>query len=239
MSQFTKIIYILLATLIVLMPHLGIGHFVSIPEPYAQSLVTVLLLAIAYSVYLLHLRDIRKKNEEKKKLENEFSFSGKKLNEAYQYIGSVNRKLSLLHNVSTVLLNMTKNTTKGQRAIFEELLATAVTTLSHSSFGIFRFIQVENGRTEKEFTHTTRGYILLKSNISNKELLQISQASSRITEMNNLYVISTSDRDASIQCFLMLAKGENDINTEISTLQAVVDQAQLFYKYFSEIPRDM
>jgi hypothetical protein len=235
MTQFTKIIYTLLFVLIVLVPHLSIGHLFLIPERYAQSLIMVALFAVALGIYLLHQRDMRKKNKEKQKLEDKFSFSSKKLNDAYRYIGSVNRKLSILSAVGTDLLKRPKATKKGRRAIFEELLMTAVTTLSHSSWGMLRFVQVATMRTEQEFTHTTQGYILLKSTISNNELLRTRSASSKIAEIDNLHIISTSDEGASVQCFLMLAKGGNNIEAEVSTLRAIVDQAQLFYMYLSKM----
>ena len=238
MTQFTKIIYILLFVLIVLTPHFGIGHLFSIPELYAQSLTTLVLFGVAYIVYLLHRRDLRKTEKEKQTLENKFLFSSEKLNDAYRYIGSVNRRISLLNDMSTGLLGRTKETKKGKLAIFQELLMTAVMTLSHSSWGMFRFIQVVNGRTEKEFTYAAEKYILLKSNIGNRELLRIRRTSDRIAKIGNLHVVPTSDREASVQCFFIFAKGEYNIEVEISALQAIVDQAQLFYKYFSETPKD-
>ncbi len=237
MTQLTKIIYALLFVLIVLIPHFGIGHLFSIPERYAQSLITVALFAVAFGVYVLHRRDIRKKEEEKQTLENEFSFSSKKLTGAYQYIGSVNRRLSLLSAVGTHLLERPKETKKGKHAIFEELLMTAVTTLGRSSWGMFRFVHVADGRTVKEFTHTTQGYILLKSKIGNKELLQARNTSDRSAEIANLYVIPTSDHEAAVQCFLIFTKEENNIESEFFTLQAIVDQAQLFYRYLYEAPK--
>ncbi|OGD24284.1 hypothetical protein A2Z10_02670 [Candidatus Azambacteria bacterium RBG_16_47_10] len=236
MTRFTKIIYILLFILIVLTPHLGIGHLFSIPERYLQSLVTLALFAVALCVYLLHQRDIRRKDEEKQKLENRFSFSSKKLNDAYQYIGSVNRKLSLLSAVGTDLLKKPKETKKGRRVILEELLMTAVTTLGHSSWGMFRFIHTATGRTEQELVHIARGYILLRSTVSNNELLQTRQVSGNLAGIGDLHVISTSDRSAPVQCFLIFAKGKNNIEDEISTLRAIVDQAQLFYTYLSKTP---
>ena len=236
MAQLTKIIYILLFALIVLAPHFGIGHLFDIPERYAQSLITAALFGVAYIVYLLHQRDLRKKEEEKQKLENKFSFSSKALNDAYQYIGSANRKLSLLSAVSTDLLDRPKETKRGKRAIFEELLMTAVTVLGRSSWGMFRFIQATTGRTEQGFTHATQGYILLKSTISNNELLQARQVSDKIVKIGNLYVIPTSDRHAPVPCFFMFAKRENGVEAEISTLRAIVDQAQLFYTYLFEMP---
>jgi len=238
MNQLTKIIYVVLVILILLMPHVQIGHLLSVPEPYAQSAVTMTLLIIAYGIYHMHRSDIYKKEQEKQKVEEEFLFSSSKLNDAYQYIGSVNRKIPLFHDMSTGLIRLQKGTKKGQRAIFEELLMTAVTTLGHTSFGTFRFINLGNGRTEKEFTQTTKGYILLKTNISNNELMEIAEAPGRITEMNNMYVISTSDRDALIRCFLIFSRGENSIETEVPILQAITDQAQLFYKYLSENVRN-
>lgn len=226
----------MLFLLIVLTPHFNIGHIFFIPERYVQSLVVITLLAVAFGVYSLHQRDIQKKDEEKRKLEDKFSFSSENLNEAYRYIGSVNRKLSLLSAVGTDLLEKPKETKKGRRAIFEELLMTAVASLGHSSWGMFRFIQVATTRTEQEFTYATRGYILLKSNISNNELLQTRQVPDKIAGIGDLYMVSTSDRDAAVQCFLIFEKGENNIEAEVSTLRAIVDQAQLFYAYLFGTP---
>jgi len=239
MSQFTKTIYITLFVLIVLTPHFGIGHLFSIPERYAQSLASLALFGIAYVVYLLHRRDLRKKEEEKQELENRFSFSSKELNDAYRYIGSINRKLSILGAASSGLLEQPKGTRKNRHAILKELLTTAVTTLGNSSWGMFRFIHVEKGCTERELAHITKEYVLLKSGISNKELMQARQTSGRIAETGDLYVIPTSDKDSPVQCFLILAKGENNIKAEISTLRAIVDQAQLFYKYLSVNQKDI
>lgn len=237
MTQFTKIIYITLFTLIVLVPHFSIGHFFPFPAQYAQSLITVALFAVTFGIYLLHQRDIWKKDVEKQNLESKFSFSSKKLNDAYQYIGSVNRKLSLLSAVGTDLLLRSKETKKGRKAIFEELLMTAVITLSHSPWGMFRFINMATGRTEQEFIHATERYILLKFTVSNDELLQIKKVPNKIGEIDNLYVIFTSDIHASVQCCFVWEKGRDDIFAEISTLQAIIDQAQLFYSYLSEKPQ--
>ncbi len=75
MTKFTRIIYIVLFILIILMPHLGIGHFFPASEKYMQSLFTIVILMIVLGIYLLHQRDIRKKEKEKQELENQFSFS--------------------------------------------------------------------------------------------------------------------------------------------------------------------
>ena len=52
-----------------------------------------------------------------------------------------------------------------------------------------------------------------------------------IKRIGYLYAMRTTDKKEKVQCFLILPEGENKIDSEYSVLQAIVDQAQLFYKY--------
>ncbi|MFH1335509.1 MAG: hypothetical protein ABII96_03240 [Candidatus Zixiibacteriota bacterium] len=54
-----------------------------------------------------------------------------------------------------------------------------------------------------------------------------------IKKIGDLNVLSTTDKKEKIQCFLIFPEGENKLDTEYSILQAIVDQAQLFYKYLN------
>lgn len=232
MSRFVKGIYVLLFLALVLQPHFIQGHIFSIPEAYAQSIAIILLLEIWYLIHSLHRREVEKEQAKRKRAEAELNFSSEKLNDSYRYIGSVNRRLTLLPSVTSDLLGQYKEDEKSKKIIFEELLATAVTTLAHTPYGLFRFIRLSDAKTEQEFK-----YMVGKANISidrhsNQDFIQVRQNSSeRIFSLNGVCVLPTSDREAPVQCFFLFDANEGSVKEQEATLQAIVDQAQLFYKY--------
>ncbi len=185
----------------------------------------MLILGLAYCV---HLYDVRLKEKEKKDLEKELEMSMEKLNESFRYIGMVNRRLPLLRNLTTELLSKSNEKNK---IVFEELLAIATSTIAKSDWGMLRFIKMSDQSTEREFCYTSRNYILLKTKVGNKELVEMVNSGENIRRIGDLYAMRTTDKKEKIQCFLIFPEGENKIDAEYSILQAIVDQAQLFYKY--------
>lgn len=227
MSLSSKVIYFVLFVLLLVHPHFITGHIFSLPQAFAQSLVTFVLVGIASVVYLLHTYEIWKK----KKAELELLDSSDKLVEAYEYIGTVNRRLPLLKEVTTGVLNRSKKSKKSKKKIIEDLLATATISLAHASWGTFRFVEVAHNRTLHEFVHISKDTRNPRYKIDNKKLFTLRNHANRIFKIDDLYVLSTSDTRNFIQCFFIFPKGENNIKDESPTLQAIVDQAQLLYQY--------
>ncbi len=232
MSRFVKAIYVLLFLALVLQPHFIQGHIFSVPEAYAQSIAILILLEIGYVIHSLHRREVEKEQRKRTQAETELHFSSEKLNDSYRYIGSVNRRLTLLPSVTSDLLGQYKEDKKSKRIIFEELLATAVTTLTHASHGSFRFIRVSDAKTEQEFKYTAGEASVSKNRYHNQDLMRARQSSSkRLFSLNGVSVLPTSDREASVQCFFLFDVKGSTLKEQEATLQAIVDQAQLFYKY--------
>lgn len=225
MTRFTKLVYLLLIILLVIIPFFITAPVLFFPESHAEALTILIILGLAY---LVHLYDVRLKEREKKTLEKELEISMEKLNESFRYIGMVNRRLPLLRNLTTELLSKSNGKNK---IVFEELLAIATSTIAKSDWGMFRFIKMSEQSTEKEFCYTSRNYILLKTKVGNKDLVEMVNSSENIKRIGDLYVMRTTDKKETIQCFLIFPEGENKIDSEYSVLQAIVDQAQLFYKY--------
>ena len=225
MTKFTKIVYLVLIIMLVILPFFITAPVLFFPESHAEALTILIILGL---VYLVHLYDVRMKEKEKKSLEKELEISMEKLNESFRYIGMVNRRLPLLRNLTTELLSKSNGKNK---IVFEELLAIATSTIAKSDWGMFRFIKMSEQSTEKEFCYTSRNYILLKTKVGNKDLVEMVNSSENIKRIGDLYVMRTTDKKEKIQCFLIFPEGENKIDSEYSVLQAIVDQAQLFYKY--------
>jgi hypothetical protein len=144
----------------------------------------------------------------------------------------VNRRLTLLPSVTSDLLGQNTEDEKSKRAIFEELLATAVTTLAHTHHGSFHFIRVSDAKTEQEFKYTVGEVNVGVGRFNNRDLIRAKQNSpKRIFSLNGASVLPTSDREASAQCFFLFVSDGSYLKEQEATLQAIVDQAQLFYKY--------
>ena len=225
MSRISKIVYIVLILLLVILPSLITKPILFIRESHAEALTILMILGLAY---LVHHYDLRLKEKEKRSLEKELEISIEKFNESFKYIGLVNRRLPLLKNLTTELLSQSG---KKRGIIFEELLAIATSTIAKSDWGMFRFVEISKQNTAREFCYTNKNYILLKTKVGNKELIELINTKENFKRINDLFALCTSDNKADIRCFLIFPKGENNIEVEYSVLQAIVDQAQLFYKY--------
>jgi hypothetical protein len=230
MTRTSKIVYLVLILLLVILPFSITKPILFFQESHAEALTILIILGFAY---LVHLYDVRLKEKEKRSLEKELEISIEKLNESFKYIGLVNRRLPLLKNLTTELLSKSR---QKNRVIFEELLSIATSTIGRSDWGMFRFVRVSKQCTVKEFFYSSKDYILLKTKVGNKDLLETINRRENFRKIGDLIVLNTSDNKADIQCFLIFPEGENDIKTEYSILQAIVDQAQLFYEYLNYEP---
>ncbi len=231
MSFFTKLVYFILFVLLIIHPHFITGHVLYLPQAYAQSLASLLILLIAFIVYKLHQSDLHKVKTEKRRLERQLHLSTDRLLSAYQYIGLVNRRLPLLNQVTTKLLNRSYATKKSKKVIMTELLATAVVSLARSSWGAFRFIEVRSNKVISEFIFSKNSKKReVKLNLSNSDLL-LSTKKNNFVSWAKEQILRTSDRSSAIQCFLILPQEEELKQNDISILQSLVDQAQILYQY--------
>jgi len=231
MSQRTKITYLVLLVGLVVQPHIISGHVFGFSEAFAESIGTVVLLLMGYVAYYLHTRDVARKEQEVKKLESDLDVSTTRLNDSFKYTGLVNRKLSLIKKMTTDLLEKTPFNKKDKKNIFTELLSTATISVAAADWGMFRIIDTAKEITDKEFIMSSKQYALLKTEIGNKDLLACNGEKRKMYEVGDLYVFRSSDNQSEKQCFLIFPKPKKNLDDEVSLLQNITDQAQLFYKY--------
>jgi len=228
MSNFTKIAYALLFMTLIAQPHFTDHiHMWFVPKPYIESLVTLIVFGLAYLVYYLHIQETKKN----KMLAKDLRISQEKLLDSFKYIGSINTRLPLLKHLSSELLAGSKNTERHKKTIFDNLLATAIVSIAKVDWGLLRFVEMKNQRTAKEFIYANGDYILLTHRVGNRALSLSRKQNANIKTLGEFQVVPTSDEETAIQGFLILPRAEVNLTDEYSFLQAVVDQAQLFYKY--------
>ncbi len=227
MSKFLKITYFLLFVALVIHPHLVPDHIGILPKAYAESLVTIFIIGAGIAIYYLHHREVKKSRQ----LGEDLRISQAKLLDSFKYIGSVNTRLPLFKHLSSELLASSKYTKQHKKTIFDHLLATAIVSIAKAKWGLLRFVEVNTQRTVKEFLYTNGDYVLLTQRVGNRELSDVRKQQSNIKLLGEFQIVPTSDEEITVQGFLILPKTEGNLSDEYSFLQAVVDQAQLFYKY--------
>ncbi len=230
MAKVTNTIYALLFIALLFMPHLS-RHVGVVSQAYMESIAMLAIFGLAYLTYHLHNNELYKREERVRTLEEHLDTSEKRLIESFQYIGSMNRKLPLLKNLSSDLLGRHQLTKKGKKSIFDALLSTAVVSIARVHSGMFRFVEVATGRTRKEFTLALEDAIGAVRKIGNRELLACRTVTGAFKSINGYYIVPASDQTASVQNFLIVAQAKTETEVEYPTLQAITDQAQLFYKY--------
>ncbi len=212
------LLYIALFAALLLYPHF-VTHIGPISGPYAVSLFNAFIVGLGILIYYVNTREIEHKDSELKS-------TTQKLVDSFKYIGSLNRHLPLLSQASTDLISGNHQFKRGKKRIFDKLLSLAVVTLAKADWGLLRFIKVSGTKTVKEFTYIMDEKIVVASHISNRELLLQKSGLNRYKE----YVsIRTSDTAADVQAFLVMPHRE--LKEQEPLLLAVIDQAQLFYKY--------
>ncbi|KKR48790.1 MAG: hypothetical protein UT86_C0003G0119 [Candidatus Magasanikbacteria bacterium GW2011_GWC2_40_17] len=230
MSKISKIVYGILILLLVFKPHFS-AHLSFLPKPYEDSIVTVVILGILYLIYFLNKREIEKREIEKINLACKIIDLDAKLSDSFTYIGQVNLKLPLLKNLTTDLLIKNKSTIKEKKEVFNNLLSTAVSSIAQVDWGMLRFIETDTGRTLKEYDFTVKDYILLKTQISNKDLVEATKDwDKKLKKIKNINFVTSSDSNFNIRCYLIFPEVKIEENN-LEILQVIVDQSQLFYRY--------
>lgn len=224
MSKKFTAIYGVLFLALLLQPHIIKGHVARLDAPYIQSLVTAIIIGAAALVYTIHARDVK----EKQRLKEEQARAIHHLTDLSAELGLVNRRLPLLHELTTEMLGKARDARKHRQALMEQLLETLVVSLSQSDWGVFRFVDTTEGRTVGEFLFTSTK-APPASIIGNKALINVSKAESIGLE-EPYRVVATTDKAATVRCHYIMPRSQL-ANRHGAFIQNVVDQAQVMYKY--------
>lgn len=227
MERIFTIVYIFLLVALLIQPHAIRGHILSLSSAWTQTLVTLIIFGCAGLVYWVHHWEIRRRERERRRLQGEMVTLGKELTDSFEYIGTVNRKLPLLHELTSDLLRQPKLTRTDKKHALEKLLILATVSIAKVPWGVFRFVDLQHGRTLKEFFYhenTSQS----APNIGNKDILLALQQEKQ--ESMDWRLISSSETEMPYRCVFVFPHAPSPHDP--SLLQAVIDQAQLAYLYF-------
>lgn len=217
MKAGTKLIYASLLLLLLAEPFLIYDSVFGIPESLVESIVLLVILILLYLNYYFYQKD--------------YNLTNQKLIESYAYIGQVNRHLPLLKDLTSGILQNSKNSENQKKETFVKLLSIAAVSLAKVDWAIFRIINRQTYKTVREFMFTSGGVIVLTNKIGNKDLLLSRNTKGALKLSEMFWVYATSEEESEELCFLILPNAGTINLNEDFILQAIVDQAQILYKY--------
>jgi hypothetical protein len=219
MKKLTKInikfffLFGLVLVIAILTPHIMHGHLY-VPEEYAQSIILILDLIMAFVFYLLYQKETTKLKQEKKLVENN-------LIDSYQYIGQINNKMRLINNFNRPLEKLNKNNL-GEKELFQEYLQNIIVSLAFSDKGFIRFIEAESKRTIKEFYYHQRGDQFV-AKLSNQEIIDEAQPFG-----TKVQVIESDYTQAKIRCVLCYSR-LSEKKVDLQLMKNLINQAHLLF----------
>jgi len=228
------ITYAFLIILLIALPHVISGHVYVFSEENAESLATIAIILTAYIAFRIHKHVLEQSENVQKKLSHNLKTSTKQLTESYQYIGTINRKLSLLHEVTTNALEHPRVSKRERKELIKDLLNTATHVVAKAEWGRLRVVDTGTQKTDREFTSDSNARGTIKLQISNKALVTHNGHEEKMHTMDNVCVLRSSDTQSVKQCFLLFPKTTHIQNDDLPLLQSITDKIQLFYKYLYE-----
>ncbi len=199
---------ILLFGLIVFTPLL-ISHGISIfDEEVIEAGMLFLLVVISFAIYSLYRKELRKREEE--------------LNETQSYIGSVNLEVEQIKSIFDVITKYPESK-EDFKFIFEALAQRALAGVN-SDWVLFRIIDIQSGKTLTEYTKARGAAVLLKSEISNKELMENKNPESCLA-------VASEQENLNIKVFCIMPVKQLNKNQEV-LLKAIVSNLCMLYLVF-------
>lgn len=199
-------------------PHFS-THIIPSWKPFVEGLTNLIIVGLGVFTYYMYKRE-----------QSEFEL---RFLETSVYIGAMNRRLPILQQITTDLVSSDIKTAKQITKVFQKLVGIASKTIAKSDCGLMRFVEIETGRTVKEFW-----YILgdkrsdAPVSIGNKELLLCVAAAHKTVNVSaKRLVIAASNRTAAVRAFLIIPNVREEIEKDIPILQSIVDQGQLLARY--------
>lgn len=207
----------IVALIAILTPHIVHGHIL-IPERYAESVILILDLLLAYVFYLVYKRDVNKINQDK-------SIVQQNLLASYKYIGQSNIQLDLFNQFINSLSPRQNGNKLKEKNIFQDLLQTMVSSVAKASKGLIRFIDADGKRTIKEYSfHKDGDQFVVK--LSNIEALDHNEIKSPTGDVK---VIQSDYNNSKIKCVFCYSSHQSKSKVDYKLLKTLLNQIHLLF----------
>ena len=236
--QWISIVYLLLFVMAVFAPSIVNKDYFDIPEQHIEEFLIFVFGVAGLAIFMLYERLMERTEKEHSQIQDTSDRIKKELVASYQYIGSMNRQLETLKQLS----NDTSVSIYEQDKLSKDLLHTLIRAACGSlggTAGMLRFVQLDKLRTDAEFHHgpTENGHTVM--HLPNKELKRIHEQGMRYENLkvdDKLWLVIPSDRKlGEIKAFMVLDRVPEQFEEfDPSVLKVFVNQAEMVYRALSK-----
>ncbi|KKQ52518.1 MAG: hypothetical protein US70_C0008G0005 [Parcubacteria group bacterium GW2011_GWD2_38_11] len=132
-------IYLIIFTLIVFVPTFVRSGFYIFNMTQAQEFVILFLGSLAFSIFLLMEKKMKKNLAEKSIIQGQANRMAKDLRHSYSYIGEINRKLDILENIALGYPESSKLSHKNESELYDSIMS-AIRLFGKSEQFALRFV---------------------------------------------------------------------------------------------------
>ena len=224
--RFMKWIMIIFFAVIVanvaLVPHIFKGYSIGmfeIAEDYEQSVMIIAESLLVILLYRMYSKKMHALNAEYEETENN-------LKNSYKHIGKVNIELELLRNFITTypLSGVGKAEEKNS---YEKLLSYMLVSVAKASQGFVRFIDIQTGKTLKEFHYSAEENQSSNIKLSNSLVMKKNLNYAYTDKGGDVEVLESYYQESPIKCVLCFPKKEK--NFDRSLLQLLLTHIHLIF----------
>jgi len=232
--QWISIVYLLLFVLAVFAPSLVNKDYFGIPEQHIEEFLIFLFGVAGLAIFMLYERLMERSEKEHSQILDTSDRIKKELVASYQYIGSMNRQLETLKQLTNDTSVSIYEQDKLSKDLLDTLLRAACGSLGGSA-GMLRFVHLDKLRTDAEFYHGPKNNGKNIARLPNKELKRIHEQGVHFDHLqvdDKLWLIIPSDRkQGDVKAFMVLDRvPEKFEDFDPSVLKVFVNQAELVYR---------
>ena len=134
-------IYLIIFTLIVFVPSFVKRGFYIFDMTQSQEYVILLLGSLAFSVFLIMERKMKRNMAEKCDFQGKANRMSKDLQQSYSYIGEINRKLDILENIALGYPESSKLSQRNEGELYSSIMS-AIRLFGKSDEFALRFVSL-------------------------------------------------------------------------------------------------
>lgn len=193
-------------------------------EEDVEGIIILFLFAVGYAIYSFYKKEVEKSERVMEKIKKESQTTEEKLNEALKHIGSLNIQISEIRSVFSDLKKYPES--KNDMRYLMKFLADKILSMANADWVIIRIINEENLNTIREYCETRGNAVLLKHNISNREIMEGKNNSEEIE------YVGSEEKNTNIRVFCIFPKVGITRDQEI-IIKTVTSQLELLFVIFS------
>lgn len=216
---------VILFFLIVLTPYFIRSSIGLLPEEMVEGLIIALLFGVSYFILKLYQKEVAKNLAELERLKKDKNKLEDELEEAFRYIGAVNVQIQAIKSVFAGLDKYPESKKDFKRILY--FLADRILAMVNVDWVVLKIVNTQNSETLREHSVTRGPAVLLKYNISNKDLIEGNIGEEYI-------VIASKQKNFFVKAFCIIPKTKINKEQKIF-IQAIVNQLEMLFIIFTSV----